>query len=155
MPRFFSRRGGRVEARVPPPFLEVLSSVPALLDAVGEDPDDPAARRLRPPFFLDDPAADTELRRLAESDLDAGRRRDRDLVRSLAAGGGRGRLDREDAEAVLRVLAEARLVLAARAGVEGEEDYEEIDPRMAGLLDVLGVLQVELLEALAVEGGAP
>lgn len=153
MEPFFSRRGAHVEMRIPPPFLDLLASIPALLDAVGTDPDDPAARRLRTPFFLDDPAADGELRRLVESDLDDGRRSDRDLVRSLVAGGG-GRLDREEAEAVLRVLVEGRLALAARAGVEDEEDYEEIDPRTAGFLDLLGVLQIELLEALVIEGGA-
>ncbi len=62
-------------------------------------------------------------------------------------------LDEEEAQAWLTVVGEARLVLAARLGIE-EDGWEELLPPErpeVGALHFLGWLQSELVEALSEE----
>jgi hypothetical protein len=49
---------------------------------------------------------------------------------------------------LLRVLVETRLVLAARMGVEVESDYEKLEDAQSEALDVLGQLQLLLIDEL-------
>ena len=53
-----------------------------------------------------------------------------------------------EAYAMLRVLTETRLVIAARAGLEIEEDYETLDEHTLAVLNTLALLQESLIEAL-------
>lgn len=144
---WFRRHVSGVRVRIPRVAGELLERLPDLLDGVGRDSADPAAVRLRPPFYADDAAAEDDVRPLADDDLDEGRRRDRDIFRTILAGGP-AVVTRTEAEAFLRVLVEGRLVLAARSGIVAEESYEALDARTRSLLDLLAVLQVELVEVL-------
>lgn len=144
----FRSRGGEVEIRLSPDVAAVLGYLPGILDAIGPPEEDPGAGRLTRPFSLDDPGVDAELRRLAGDDLDEGRHADRAIFLSVLDAR-RPRVSKADAEAFLRVLVEARLVLAARAGIEEEDDYLVIEEGTGAILDLLGYLQVGLVEALA------
>jgi hypothetical protein len=53
-------------------------------------------------------------------------------------------LNDEDANAVLRVLNEARIVLAARVGLEVEDDHDKLPDDSRQVLDYLGWIQEEL-----------
>lgn len=127
----------------------VLSKLPDLLATAGDPDEDPAAARLTPNAYRDDPARAAEFSRLTGSDLDDLRLADRSrFVASLEPGTVRLALD--DAEAWLRVIGEARLLLAARAGIEEDgwlyDEYGD-DPRMA-LLYYLSGVQDALIGAL-------
>ena len=50
---------------------------------------------------------------------------------------------------MMRVLGQARLVLAARMGVDIEADYESLDEHSAAVLDTLAQLQEALIHALS------
>ncbi|NND84461.1 MAG: DUF2017 family protein [Acidimicrobiia bacterium] len=102
---------------------EVLRSVPGWLASVGRRGKDPAADRLSPRVYVDDDEAAHEFDRLMTPELDAGRKADRiryEQVIDRAVGAGTI-LDEEDSFAVLRVLDEARLVIAARLGIDSDE----------------------------------
>ena len=127
----------------------ILPTLLVLLDTVGREPDDPAAGRLEPSAYPEDPAADQEYRRLTSGELADARSADRErFVATVNA----DRLSRDDAEAWLRVLGDARLALAARRGiVRDEEGWEERvgeDPDLA-MLAYLGFLQGSIVDALA------
>ncbi len=146
----FRSYGGEVEIRLSPDVAAVLGYLPGILDAVGPPEEDPGAGPLARPFSRDDPGVDAELRRLVGDDLDESRHSDRAVFLSiLDAGSRRRRVSKADAEAFLRVLVEARLVLAARAGIEEEDDYLVVEEGTGAILDLLGYLQVGLVEALA------
>ena len=141
-----TKRGIRVS--LAPPERAILRQLPGLLDSVGDPPDDPAAARLRPPAYANDPEAEDEFRRLMAGELDQARSADRaGFLEDLS---GSALLDEERAGAWLRVLDESRLVLAARLGIE-EDGWEESlpgsDPEVT-LLHYLGWLQEELIEAM-------
>jgi hypothetical protein len=57
-------------------------------------------------------------------------------------------LSNEEADAFLRVLNQARLVLGARLGIEVEEDHERVQPESREALDYLGWIQEELMVEL-------
>jgi hypothetical protein len=113
----------------------VLRSVPTLLQ--GDD----AGGRLDYTPHPDDPAADAEYRELIGDDLNRLRREDRDSFDEFVAGEPGSP---ETLEAFMRVIGEARLVLADRLGIEddGWEAEAELqsDPELA-LLGWLGYLQ--------------
>ena len=104
-----------------------LTDLPRLLAGLGTAESDPAAARLAPPVYLGDPEADAEWRRLAGTELEASRRADRSAFESVleavsdslpesAASDreesvGSAVISRAEADAVLRVVNEARLVL--------------------------------------------
>jgi hypothetical protein len=141
-----TKRGIRVS--LGPAERAILRQLPGLLDSVGDPSDDPAAARLRPSAYPDDPDAEAEFRRLMAGELDEARSADRaGFLEDLS---GPAVLDEERAGAWLRILSESRLVLAARLGIE-EDGWEEImpdsDPEVT-LLHYLGWLQEELIEAM-------
>jgi hypothetical protein len=139
---------GGIRVSLAPAERAILRQLPGLLDSVAGPSDDPAAARLRPSAYPDDPDAEDEFRRLMAGELEEARRTDRaGFLEDLS---GRGVLDEERAGAWLRILSESRLVLAARLGIE-EDGWEESmpgsDPEVT-LLHYLGWLQEELIGAM-------
>ncbi len=146
----FRRRGDVIEIRFADHEIHFLAQLPVLLATVGSQPDDPAAARLDVPVYLDEPEADEELRLWMREELDEARAADRSAFLELVAAAGEGTdASADEAEAFLRVLAEARLVLAARLGIEVEEDYGRIEAPDAAALDYLAALQTLLIRELA------
>lgn len=126
-----------------------LPTLLILLSSVGRGAADPAAERLEPSAYPEDPQADQEYRRLMSGELEDARSTDRErFVATVDA----DRLSSADAEAWVRVLGDARLVLAARKGiVRAEDGWEERvadDPEL-GMLAYLGFLQGSVVDALA------
>jgi Domain of unknown function (DUF2017) len=125
---------------------ELLDELEALL----EDPDDPALRRLFPQAH-DDPESEEQYRSLVRDQLLAGRSKAVAVVRDTL---GKETLDAEEADAWLRALNDLRLVLGTRLDVTEDLDYENIDlnePRGRDLAvyGYLTWLQEQLVEALA------
>lgn len=144
---------GGVVVRLDRREVATLALATEILATVGEPAGDPAAERLSVDAYPGDEAASHEFRRLMSSELDQGRSADRSaFATSLeAAAEGPVTLSAGEAEAWLLVLGEARLVLAARLGIEeegwGESDDEPMDPAMA-LLHFLSWMQGSLSEVL-------
>jgi hypothetical protein len=132
---------------------DVLQTVPTLLDSLRAE-DQAAIGQLDQTPYPEDQEAAGEFRRLMAGELEQSRAADRSafgITVEQAAGG--LTLSWGEAEAWLRVLGEARLVLAARAGITTsgwEEQLPEDDPTIA-LLHYLGWMQQSLAEIL--EGG--
>jgi hypothetical protein len=53
-------------------------------------------------------------------------------------------IDDEEANAVLRVLNEARLALGARLGIDVESDHDQLPEESRQVMDYLGWIQEEL-----------
>lgn len=121
-----------------------LGDVLPLLAGIGAPGDDPAADRLRVPVYLDDPEANNEWWRLMGEDLDAARRADRAVLQKVTSNDEAVTLSVDDADAMLRVLNEARLALGARFGVEVEEDHDELPEDSRQVMDYLGWIEEEL-----------
>lgn len=146
---FFEPVEGGIELWLPPELADWLADLPAALDRIGY-PGDPAAERLNAPVYLDDPEANAEWRRWMDGELDQSRAADRSAFTELVAAAVDGTVaSPAEAEAFLRVLVEARLMLAARFGVDVESDYEDLSEREATTLQALGEIQVLLIQALA------
>jgi hypothetical protein len=147
---------GHIQLNMAPREAEALSVVPGLLESVGETGSDPGADRLDPAAYPDDPDASAEFRRLMAEEMEQSRAADRSAFSLTVEQAPNGvTLSPGEAEAWLRVLAEARLVLAARLGIEKEgweDTLPEDDPPVA-LLHYLGWLQQSLAETL--EMGLP
>ncbi|MFQ5523044.1 MAG: DUF2017 family protein [Acidimicrobiia bacterium] len=126
-----------------------LADVLPFLATVGMPDDDPAAARLQPPVYLDDEEANEEWWRFMESELAQSRREDRELFRRVVESEEGAVVDREAADAFLRVVNEARLALAARLGVEVEGDHDRLPPDSRQVLDYLGWVLEELTEVLS------
>lgn len=140
---------GSVEVALGPNERAALAAVASVVASVGTDGDDLARRRLSPPAYTDDRAADDEYQRLMVGELDAARSSDLSVFGSTLASG-RTKLDPGEGESWLRVIGDARLVLAARRGVElDDEDWEGLpdDPGLE-ILAWLGWIQQELVESL-------
>jgi hypothetical protein len=146
----FRRTRNGIEIRLDRADVALLSQIPAMLDGVGAEPDDRAAERLTVPVYLDDPGSDAEYWRLMRSEMDESRAADRSAFRELIDGAADGvTASPAEAEAFLRVLVEARLVLAARLGVDVASDYERLDEAEHAILDYLASLQALLIRALS------
>ncbi len=129
-----------------------LGDVPSLLAGIGAPGTDPAADRLKIPVYLDDQEANEEWWRLMGRDLQAARRADRAVFEQVISSDEPVVLGYEDADAVIRVLNEARLALGARLGIEVEADHDELPEDSRQVMDYLGWIQeeltVELMRAL-------
>lgn len=147
--------GDRIHVRLPKPEQALLAQLPELLESVAAGADDPAADRMHPNAYPDDAAAAWEFSRMIDGELDTARRRDQatfadSLERALGAG-----LPMPEAEAWLRVIGDARLVLASREGIGREDELPEhslSNPRLA-LVHYLGALQHEIVEVLLASMG--
>ncbi len=137
---------------IAPELEDVLLSVPGWLSSVGRKGRDPAADRLSPKVYVDDEGAAAEFDRLMTPELDAGRLEDRaryEQVMHRALDGGTV-LDGEEAFALLRVLDEVRLVIAARLGIDSDEWQPGAgvdDSPELHVYHLLGWLQDALIEA--------
>lgn len=114
-----------------------------------EEPEDPSLRRLFPAAH-EDPGREREYRELTRDQLVTGRTRSLDLLRETAD---RELLSREEADAWLRALNDARLVLGTRLDITEDFDWDSFDattPRAQdlALYAYLSWLQEQLVEAL-------
>lgn len=125
-----------------------LGDVVPMLVGVGASGDDPAATRLNVPVYLDDPTSNEEWWRLMGPELGDARKVDRRIFANVIAAPGPVVFDEGDADAFLRVVNEARLVLGARLGIEVEEDHDRVPMEGRRALDYLGFIQDELTEEL-------
>jgi Domain of unknown function (DUF2017) len=125
---------------------QVAGELEALLD---DDTDDPSLRRLYPAAHEDE-GLEQEFRALVRPQLDAGRKR---ALKTLAETSEQDRLSREEADAWLRALNGARLVLGTRLDVTEDFVWEgfEAHPRAPELAvyAYLSWIQEQLLEALS------
>lgn len=132
-----------------PSVASFFSRLPDLFDQI--DPTEPAGMRLALPVYLDDPDANAEWWSYMRDELEDGRSQDRACFRQAMDDASQPAgvvLDREQAHAVARVAGELRLVIAARVGIEVEEDYARIEDQDAALMDALAGLQMGVLTAL-------
>ncbi|GIU91405.1 MAG: hypothetical protein KatS3mg011_0311 [Acidimicrobiia bacterium] len=135
------------EVRIPPEICAWLAEIPPMLE--GLKPGDPAFTRLRLPVYPGDPQADEEWWRWMGSELSTERNADREVFRRVVAQASEGiQVTTEELEAMLRVLVEARLALAARLGIEDEEDYQRLRNEEAVVLQALAELELLILRAL-------
>ena len=141
------RRG--IKASFAPAERMYLSDILPLLSGVGENPDDPAAQRLRVPVYLDDKEANEAWWLLMGQELDDARKADRAVFERVMRSDNAVVLDDDEANAFLRVLNEARLVLGARMGVEVEEDHDRLPEPSRQALDYLGWVLEELTVELS------
>ena len=130
-----------------PDEVELLRALPRILDSVGDDQDDRASLRLNPAVH-DDPVAAADYREIVEADLE--RERTVDRAAFTATLGHDQKLSFEDAEVWIRVIAEARIVLAARVGIEQDGWTHEDFPgdHDAVLVQYLAWLQDGLVASL-------
>lgn len=139
----FARRGDMVRVRIDRDTRDVLAALPELLAG-----SDDAGGRLDYRVHPDDPLAEERYRELVGDSLDDLRAEDRTaLLRSLAEPA----ISLEDAEAWMRVIGEARLVLAARLGITEDGWEDDADPSQnpeMALLTYLGFLQDRLIAVL-------
>jgi hypothetical protein len=148
----FRRTKDGIEVTFSPEERMFLGDVLPLLAGIGAPGADPAADRLKVPVYLDDPESNAEWWRLMGQDLEAARRADRSVFDKMVSDEEATVLDDEEADAVLRVLNEARLALGARLGIEVEADHDDLSEDSRQVMDYLGWIQeeltVELMRAL-------
>jgi hypothetical protein len=143
MSHFEATRGG-IKVLLSPEERIFLGDVLPMLAGIGAVGSDPAADRLNVPVYLDDPEANSEWWRLMGRDLEAARRADRAVLRRVLDEDGSPTLDDGEANALLRVINEARLALGARLGIEVESDHDDLPEDSLQVLDYLGWLLEEL-----------
>jgi hypothetical protein len=150
LPRQIERgTAGGVELRFHENEVLLLRELLGELQALLEDPDDPAVRRLFPEAHAD-PESERQYRSLVRDQLVAGRSKALAVVRDTL---GKKTLRPDEADAWLRSLNDLRLVLGTRLDVTEEIDYEELDlndphGRELAVYGYLSWLQEQLVEAL-------
>jgi len=142
-----TRRG--IEVSLSPEERVFLGDVLPMLAGIGAVGSDPAADRLNVPVYLDDPEANSEWWRLMGGDLEAARKADRAVLRRVLDDPGNPTLDDGEANALLRVINEARLALGARLGIEVDADHDDLAEDSRQVLDYLGWLLEELTVELS------
>jgi hypothetical protein len=129
-----------------------LAQIPALLDSVSVEHEDPGYTVLHRPIYLDDELIDAELQAFASQEMETQRAIDRSVLKRTTKEC--DVMTVEEAGGLLRALNEARLVLAARAGAFDEgpswEDRIEEEPSLAAVA-WLGYIQGELVAALTTD----
>ncbi|MDH3247760.1 MAG: DUF2017 family protein [Acidimicrobiia bacterium] len=143
------RRPDGLRLEMPDWMVGFLSDIPELLATVGTVDADPAADRLAVPVYLDDAEANEDWWRWMGGELAESKAADRSAFTEILAGAEAGiDISQLEAYAMLRVLTETRLVIAARAGLEIEADYETLDEHTLAVLNTLALVQESLIEAL-------
>jgi hypothetical protein len=155
MDRYFRLVDNGVEATFASHEVAFLSDLPRVLARLGDPGDDPGAARLNPPVYLGDPESEEEWRRFAGGELEASRRADRSafemVVDALAeqdADPAAVVISDEEAGAFMRVANEVRLVLGARWGIDGPDDYDRLRSEAGAVLGFLGWVVSEMAEVL-------
>ncbi len=142
---------GHIQLTMDPREADALLVVPDLLASVGATYSDPMTDRLNQTPYPDDREAAMEFERLMAEEMAQSRAADRSAFSLTVEQSPHGvSMSVGEGEAWLRVLAEARLVLAGRLGITNdgwEDDLSEEDPSVA-LLHYLGWLQQSLAETL-------
>jgi hypothetical protein len=142
-------RDGSYRLRLSRPERELLRALPAELERLLDEPENPDLRRLFPPAY-DEPEAQHEYAQLVGADLLDGRRRALATIRETA---GRSRLAPEEAETWLTGLNALRLVLGTRLDVREDRppSVNPTDPyaRDAAVYLYLSYLQEQLVEAIS------
>jgi Domain of unknown function (DUF2017) len=144
MSQRFRSVGDGVMVSLAPEEKVFLSEMLEMLVSLPRQGDDPASRRLRVPVYLDDPDANDEWWRLMGGELDSARTADRHLFERVVSRPEGLVLSDEEADGFLRVLNEGRLALAARFGLDVEEDHDSLPEAQRDILDFLGWLLEEL-----------
>ena len=138
----FRVSGDLVEVRLSDAERTAIAGIPEIIEAAGG-----ADGRFEYRAHPDDPVADRRYAELVGDDLDSLRAADRDAFREAIHAEA---LTPDQAEAMMRVIGEARIVLAQRLGLE-EDGWEQTapieDPEVA-MLHYLGYLQDALVTVL-------
>lgn len=145
----FRKKGRGIRLALSDEERAVLRTIPEALARLGAPGADPAAARLHPAAYPDDPAADAEYRDMVATDLAKARADDRGRFTETL---GRTSMSDDDAQVWLRVLGDARLVLASRMGIEHEqweEDRSLAESRDGAMLHYLSYLQDALIAVLS------
>ncbi len=122
-----------------------------------EAPDDPVLARLLPDAYQDDPEAAGEFRKYTESSLrEAKKYFAQTMIETLPPGGGRVKLNADQARDWLRALNDVRLMFGVRLEVteEFDEQLAALDPKdpRAVAFEVygwLGAVQESLVRAIS------
>ncbi|WP_157640881.1 DUF2017 family protein [Longispora albida] len=151
----FVREGDAISVKFDPEDVEVLRSVLTQVSGLIAEGDsaDPALARLFPDIYADDPEAAAEIRKYTQSDL---KQEKLDAAGVLIGQlGEHVTLTTDQADAWLRALNDARLVLAIRLGIgedfdiEGEDDPIDEDPDVwTWIYRYLSYLQASLIDVL-------
>jgi hypothetical protein len=146
--RIVPRRDGTFGLRLTRPERAVLRELPRQLREI-LDRSDPAAVRLFPPAYQDDPHREAQYREMVHDQLVAGRRRSADLMEATIDA---DRLDREELAAWVGALNDLRLVLGTRLEVtEDEVSGDDPEDESMALYHYLGWLEAQAVDALAAE----
>jgi hypothetical protein len=122
--RFGRSKDGRIHLHLPPHERELLRDVAASVRAlIDEDEDDPAVQRLFPAAH-EDPELEQEYRDLTRTQLRSGREQALALLEETVDA---ETLSAEQADAWLRALNDARLVLGTRLDVTEDFDWDSLD----------------------------
>jgi hypothetical protein len=147
MSRFRATATG-VEVSLMSPEISLLERLGSLLVGAGVDNNDPARERLVPQIYPDDEKASREFERLAGKEHVEVRSADREAFNQGLKAAGREEivLTPDEAAAWVRVIGEARIVLAARRHLfeRGLPKRPVDDPEVAFVM-FLGVVQEELV----------
>jgi hypothetical protein len=118
-------RSGEIRLRLPEHERALLREVAAgTRSRLAADDGDPALRRLFPPAYAE-PERDREYQELMRGQLRTGRTRALEVLESTVD---RTSLSAEEADAWLRALNDARLVLGTELDVDEELDWNGIGP---------------------------
>lgn len=149
----FIRLDGEISADLEDIEVGILRLVPPLLAGVGEPGVDRGADRLRYEVHADDPERSAEFRRLASDLVDGGRAADiAALVESIDAVADGAALSDDAAAGWVGAINQARVVLAARLGID-DDGWGE-GPELAGgdpsrvMLLLLSFIQTDLVDVL-------
>jgi hypothetical protein len=150
----FVRRGDGIDIGVDRNERRVVAIALRIVEQTDlSDAEEPAAARLGYSAHPDDPDADLRFHRLTDEMLAEARRRDRGICAATLR---QNRLSFEEAEAWMRVIGEARLVLGARLGIDQDGWEDGIAPEEASpdllLLHLLGRVQDDLVGVLLPPG---
>jgi hypothetical protein len=145
------RRDGSFDVRFDDDVRDLLRSLPAQLrDLLTDSKDGPAARRLFPPAYTDEPELEAEYQRYMASDLvDRRIAALESMERTIDA----ERLDEEELTAWLATLHDFRIALGTALGVTEETFEQELDPNdpqlpSLAMYEFLTFIEHELVEAL-------
>lgn len=139
-----------VQVKLPKQLAKFLEGLPDLLESVGEQPGDPAATRLRPMAYVDDVDAQSDYEEFAGPQLASMRELDRQSFADTLADYRKGQvLTIQEAEAWVKVIGDARLALAARAGINDSSWETDTTGPVAPIIATLGYVQSSLVQALS------
>ena len=151
MRRIRRTRSGEIRVRLPEHERALLREIAAVTrQRLAAEGDDPALRRLFPPAYAD-AERDREYQDLMRGQLQSGRRRALEVLESTVE---QSSLSAEEADAWLRALNDARLVLGTELDVDEDLDWNGIghdDPQAVeyAVYGYLSWIQEQLIEATA------